>query len=350
MKALTVQPGVKGSLAVVEVDEPKPADDELLVEGIVIGVCGTDHELNGGNYGWAPPGSDRLIIGHESHGRVLSAPAGSGFAEGDIVAGVVRRPDPVPCGACGNGEFDMCRNGQYVERGIKEVNGFASQRWVVKKDFVVKVAPELGSSGALMEPTSVVAKGWDQVDKVGKRGWFEPKSVVVTGAGPVGLLAALIGQERGLEVHVVDVMTEGQKPDLVKKLGGTYHSGSFTDILGQVQPDIVMETTGVAGLVSGALAKIKPYGIVCLLGMHDPQQGDPIDMASIGKQMVLDNGVVVGSVNANVGHWRTAADTLARAPQEWLASLISRTVPLSKATDAFERQPNDVKVLIDLQA
>ena len=91
---------------------PRPGPGELLVDGLALGVCGTDREIAAGEYGWAPPGRERLVIGHESLGRVREAPAGSGFEAGDLVVGVVRRPDPVPCGACARGEFDMCRNGR----------------------------------------------------------------------------------------------------------------------------------------------------------------------------------------------------------------------------------------------
>ena len=96
MRALTVIPLQAGSAAVTDMPEPEPGPGELLVDGIALGVCGTDREIAGGEYGWAPAGSERLILGHESLGRVREAPEGSGFAAGDLVVGVVRRPDPVP--------------------------------------------------------------------------------------------------------------------------------------------------------------------------------------------------------------------------------------------------------------
>ena len=127
MRALTVVPLKPDSAAVIDIEEPRPGPGELLVDGLALGVCGTDREIAAGEYGWAPPGHERLVIGHESLGRVREAPADSGFAAGDLVVGVVRRPDPVPCGACARGEFDMCRNGEYTERGIKQINGFGSR-------------------------------------------------------------------------------------------------------------------------------------------------------------------------------------------------------------------------------
>ena len=114
MKALTIRPGNAGSARLDDVAEPDPAEGAVLVEAVAVGICGTDRELVVGDYGEAPPGEDRLVLGHESLGRVLEAPPGSGLDRGDLVAGIVRRPDPVPCPACAAGEWDMCRNGRYT--------------------------------------------------------------------------------------------------------------------------------------------------------------------------------------------------------------------------------------------
>ena len=113
---MTVVPGQKGTAGVEEVPDPDARDASLLVQGMALGVCGTDHEIAEGAYGTPPSGEERLIIGHESLGEVLEAPAGSGFAPGDLVAGIVRRPDPEPCPACAAGEWDMCRTDSFAER------------------------------------------------------------------------------------------------------------------------------------------------------------------------------------------------------------------------------------------
>src|SRR3954467_7058086 len=267
MRALTTIPLTAGSLEVSDVSEPTPGEGDLLVDGVAVGVCGTDKEIAGGEYGWAPPGSERLVLGHESLGRVRDAPEGSGFASGDLVVGVVRHPDPVPCGACAHGEFDMCRNGEYTERGIKQLDGYASERWTVEASYAVKLDAALEDVGMLMEPTTVVAKAWEQVERVGARAWFEPTSVLVTGAGPIGLLAALLGQQRGLDVHVLDLVTKGPKPKLVRELGATYHHSDIDSVMARVRPDIVMEATGVGSLVFSAISGTASYGIVCLTGV-----------------------------------------------------------------------------------
>src|SRR5262249_6536872 len=98
----------------------------VLAVAWTLGVRATDREILEGRYGFAPPGQQRLVLGHESLGAVEAAPEGCGLAPGDLVVGVVRRPDPVPCLACAAGEWDMCRNGRYTERGIKERHGYGA--------------------------------------------------------------------------------------------------------------------------------------------------------------------------------------------------------------------------------
>ncbi|MDQ2586764.1 glucose 1-dehydrogenase [Saccharothrix yanglingensis] len=348
MRALTVTPGTPGSLQVAELPDPEPRAGELLVEGLAVGVCGTDREIVRAEYGWAPPGHDRLVLGHESLGRVRTAPEGSGFSTGDLVVGVVRRPDPVPCGACARGEFDNCRNGRYTERGIKEIDGYAAELWCVEADYAVTLDPRLEHVGVLMEPTTVVAKAWEQVWRVGERAWYEPERALVTGAGPIGLLAAMIGVQRGLDVHVLDLVTDGPKPRLVEQLGATYHHRGVDEVAGELQPDVVVEATGVGRLVFSAMRNTASFGVVCLTGVSPAGRKIQVDAAGVNREMVLENDVVVGSVNANLRHYRQAAEALARADLDWLGGLITRRVPLESFADAFEARPDDVKVAITL--
>lgn len=346
MRALTVQPGKSGTLTVSDIDDPASDTGGLLVDAAAVGVCGTDREIAGGQYGWAPPGRDTLVLGHESLGRVAAAPPGSDFAVGDLVVGVVRRPDPVPCPACAHGQFDMCRNGRYTERGIKEVDGYGSQRWTVEPDYAVALDLELSEVGVLMEPTTIVAKAWEQVHRVGHRAYFEPQRALITGAGPVGLLAALLAVQQGLDTHVLDRVTDGPKPGIVAALGATYHHDDIDVVAGRLQPDVVMEATGAGPVVFGAIANTARYGIVCLTGVSPAGRRLRIDAGALNRELVLENDAVVGSVNANLGHYRQAADALAHADKDWLASLITRRVPLAQAHEAFTAENGDVKVVI----
>ncbi len=344
MRAVTVIPLQKGSVDLTELPEPPLSDGPVLVETVVIGVCGTDLEIINGDYGWAPPGETRLAIGHESLGRVLEAPDGSGLQAGDLVVGIVRRPDPVPCLNCSVGEWDMCRNGQYTERGIKQRHGYASERYRIHPEYAVKVDPGLGHLGVLLEPTTVVAKAWDHIERIGHRAAWQPAVVLVTGGGPIGLLAALLAVQRGLETHVLDQVTTGLKPQLVADLGATYHHGSIADT--GLAPDIVIECTGVAQLVLDAMVHSTADGIVCLTGVSSGGRTFDVDAGLLNRSMVLQNDVVFGSVNANRRHYEAGAAALAKADPKWLRRLVTRSVPLAQWHDAYVRQPDDVKTVL----
>ena len=345
MRAITVVAGTAGSAQLTDMPEPPVDDGPIVVQTMSIGVCGTDLEIVHGDYGTAPQGSDRLIIGHESLGRVIDAPADSGFSPGDLVVGIVRRPDAVPCPNCEIGEWDMCRNGQYTERGIKDRHGFASERYRIRPEYAVKLDPALHRVGVLLEPASVVSKAWEHVERIGRRGRWNPSRVLITGAGPIGLLAALIGTQRGLDVHVFNRVTDGPKPQLVADLGASYHTESIEFACGGA--DVVIECTGVSQLVLGVLGKTAPDGIVCLTGVSSGGRDFPIDAGQVNRNLVLGNEVVFGSVNANRRHYEAAAAVLAKADVSWLERLITRRVPLDSWADALVRQPDDVKATIE---
>jgi threonine dehydrogenase-like Zn-dependent dehydrogenase len=242
----------------------------------------------------------------------------------------------------------MCRNGEYTERGIKQLHGFGSERWTIEADYAIRVDPALGDLGVLLEPTTVVAKAWDHVERVGDRAWFEPRRVLVTGAGPIGLLAALLGAQRGLDVHVLDRVTGGVKPKIVANLGGTYHTGPLADVAAKTRPDIVIEATGVAPLVMDAVARTSAE-VVCLTGVSRAGHRTEVDAGALNRQVVLHNAAVFGSVNANHRHYRLAVEALGRADRSWLAQLITNRLPLDRAPEALRSgSDDDVKVVIDL--
>jgi threonine dehydrogenase-like Zn-dependent dehydrogenase len=346
MRALTVAPGTANSARVEDVPDPPLSDGAVLVKTLALGVCGTDREIVSGQYGWAPQGAQRLVIGHESLGAVAQAPSGCGFKAGDVVVGIVRRPDPVPCPACAVGEWDMCRNGRYTERGIKERNGFGSDYFRIEPEFLVKVDPALGGVAVLLEPTSVVAKAWDHTERIGQRtrSW-QPKTLLVTGAGPVGLLAALMGCQRGLEVHVLNHRENLLKRRLLDSLGAIYHTESLREL--NVKPDIVMECSGAPAVVRDVLGSTAASGIVCLVGVTAPGHDFDIDIGLLNRNMVLDNETVFGTVNANRAHYQMAGDALAKADKDWLERLITRREPVEQWTKSLERLQDDIKVVVD---
>lgn len=344
MKAITVEPKKPGTARLEEIPEPDARDGSVLVEAVAVGVCGTDIEIVEGKYGWAPPGKTRLVLGHESLGRVVDPGPRSGFRKGDLVVGIVRRPDPVPCPNCAVGEWDMCRNGRYTERGIKEIDGFMSERWRIEPEYAMKVAPSLGLLGVLVEPTTVVAKAWEQIAAIGNRAFWEPRTVLVTGAGPIGLLAALLGKQRGLEIHVLDRVESGAKPELVRALGATYHTGTVAGV--GFEPDIIVECTGVGQVIADSIRAMGAGGILCLTGVGSGGRTTGLTTADVAAEMVLRNNVVVGSVNANKRHWYKAGESLTRADRSWLAHLVTRRERPEDFMRALERTPEDIKVVV----
>jgi threonine dehydrogenase-like Zn-dependent dehydrogenase len=321
-------------------------DGELLVETVALGVCGTDREILSGEYGWPPPGSDRMVLGHESLGRVRAGPDGP-LRQGDLVVGIVRRPDPEPCACCSRGEFDMCRNGRYRERGIKELDGYGAELFTLEPEYAVKLDGALGLLGVLAEPTSVVAKAWEQVDLTRMQICRPVERVLVTGAGPIGLLAALLGSQRGLQVHVLDQVNEGPKRKLTEELGAAYHTGSVQDVCAIAEPEVVLECTGAPEVVVAAMQSTAPGAVVCLLGVSARGRTLTVDAGALNNELVLENDVVFGSVNANRRHFQAAADALAAADSAWLGGLITRRVPLERWDDALQRRPDDIKNVIE---
>jgi threonine dehydrogenase-like Zn-dependent dehydrogenase len=347
VQALTVRPGEAQSAAVVDFREPKAAEGAVLVDAIALGVCGTDREIVDARYGEAPPGEDRLVLGHESLGRVRDAPAGSGLEKGDIVVAFVRHPDPVPCRCCARGEWDMCLNGRYTEHGIKGLHGFGREQWRAPADRLVKLDASLGLRGVLLEPTSVVAKAWEHIGRIAARGGTFLDRVLVTGAGPIGLLGALLAREHGCkEIIVLDHNDNGPKRRLAEGIGAQFHIGPVPDVAGDV--DLIIEATGAPSVIADVLTAVAPSGIVCLTGVSAEGQRIPLDIGGVNRDIVLDNTVVFGSVNANKRHYADAAEALAAADADWLDTLITRHLPLDRFEEALDRTPDDVKVVLEL--
>jgi threonine dehydrogenase-like Zn-dependent dehydrogenase len=242
----------------------------------------------------------------------------------------------------------MCRNGQYTERGIKEIDGFMSERWRIEPEYAMKIDPALGLLGVLLEPATVVTKAWEQVVTVGQRAFWEPRTALVTGAGPIGLLAALVARQNGLDVHVLDRVESGPKPALVRALGAIYQTGTIADL--GLQPDVIVECTGVGQVIADAIQAIAPGGVVCLTGVGSGGRTLGLPIADVASNVVLRNNVVVGSVNANKRHWYKAGQVLARADRAWLTGLVTRRVQPAEFMRALHRQPEDIKVVIEFGA
>ena len=322
MKAITVEPGKAGTRCFEDVPEPDLRDGSVLVEAVAVGVCGTDVEIAEGKYGWAPPGQARLVLGHESLGRVLD-PGPSSLKKGDLVVGIVRRPDPVPCPACAVGEWDMCRNGEYTERGIKQIHGFMSERWRIEPEYAIKVDPSLGILGVLLEPMTVIAKALEQV--VVRRA-SAPSGRRRRCSSPAPARSAC-WRRCGARLHGQG----GPRPRPHARRASSRSSCATSgrritpgaSSTSTSTPDVIVECTGVGSVIADSIQKIGAGGVLCLTGVGGGGRSG-YAVADVAAKVVLKNNVLVGSVNANKRHWYKASQALAEADRAWLGRLITR--------------------------
>ena len=357
MKAVVVTPMQPGSGRLAEVPDPQPRDGEVLVQVQQVGLDGTDAEILAGQYGEAPPGDDYLIIGHESLGRVEKIMgSATGLSPGDRVVAIVRRPDPVPCRNCAAGEWDMCLNGQYTERGIKGRHGFLAEFYTESPDFLVTVPAEIAPVAVLLEPLSIVEKAIEQMDRIQSRLVWQPERAVVLGAGPIGLLAGMLLRLEEIEVHFYDASERGIKSDLAEATGANYIwagerklSHELAAEIGMV--DIVMEATGFSPLAFDAMDMVAPNGIVCLTGVSGGSRKLEVSADHLNLEMVLSNKVVFGTVNANRRHFEAGVRHLQEIEARWpghLSRMITRRLPLTDFARAFERSSGHVKSIVEM--
>ena len=281
---------------------------------------------------------------------MLEAPDGSGFAPGDLVVGVVRRPDPSRARRARRGEFDFCRNGRYTERGIKELHGYGSERWTVESEYAVKLDPALEPVGMLMEPTTIVAKAWDQIERIGGRAYFAPRARAGDRRGadrPARRAARRPARARGARARPQRGRAEAASSS--SALGAHYHHSDVATVAKAAPPDIVIEATGAAELVFDAMEHNAAAGVVCLTGVSPRGRNLTIDVggAQPRPRARERRGVRIRQREPRATtRWR--AEALGRADRGWLERMVSRRVPLEDFEQALEKQPDDVKVVLEL--
>jgi threonine dehydrogenase-like Zn-dependent dehydrogenase len=358
MRAVAVVPGRHRSAHFRDdVPDPRPAEGDALVRVLEAGICGTDVEIHEGLYGEAPPDSGFLILGHENLGLVESSPPGAHVQPGDLVVATVRRPCPERCQPCARGQNDMCVTGHFLERGIRGLHGFMSERYAESPAYLIKAPARIRGFAVLVEPMSVVQKGIDHAYRIQERLSWEPRTAVVLGAGPVGILAAVALRLRGVEVTVAALEPEGSFKDLLLREAGIQYSSSATLPLAELQQrigrvDIVFEATGATAVVFPAMRMLGPDGVCILSSVTGGSKTVEVDLATWNRDMVLGNRVVFGTVNGGRGHFEAAARDLeiieARLPG-WLGRLITRRLPFTDIATALVRRPEDIKTVLVFQ-
>ncbi len=290
-----------------------------MIETLEVGLCGTDLTINAGEYGTPPEGRDELVIGHEVLGRIRSG--GGGFAAGDLVAATVRRP----CGRCNNcaaGEVDACSTGNFLERGIVGLDGFASQLFVEEPTNLVLIPDSLGRLGVLAEPMSIAERGWRHARYVGRRQGWEPRRAFVLGVGAIGLLSVCVLRLAGIETWAfARRSSRSERAELLREVGAHYVSSeeaTLSELAAEVgSPDAILEAAGSGELAVEAISALAINGVLCLRGIGSGTEAVPVPASLFVGETVLQNKSIIGSSNAAPRDWVSAVNDLVAVRERW---------------------------------
>ncbi|HEX8702795.1 MAG TPA: glucose 1-dehydrogenase, partial [Myxococcaceae bacterium] len=324
MKAIAVYPAQR-QVKLIEAKAPTLSGDrQVKLRMIEAGVCGTDKEICCFQYGTAPEGTDHLILGHESLGEVVEVGSEvSGLRVGDLVVPSVRRPCPhASCIACRQGRQDFCYTGDFLERGIKGAHGFMAEQVVEEAQYLNPVPALLRDVAVLVEPLTIAEKALAQVLLVQQRlPWTAPGAAgqppgarhraVVLGAGPVGLLGAMVLTAAGFETFVYSRESKpNPKAELVEAIGARYLSSQSVPVKALAEQvgniDVVYEAVGASQLAFEVMRVLGTNGIFVFTGVPGRKAPVPVDTDSLMRSLVLKNQVALGTVNADKGAFDAA--------------------------------------------
>src|SRR5215204_776547 len=320
--AIAIHPGRANSLHLTEIPLDEPGPGEVLIRVRQVGICGTDRELIHGSFGTAPSGAASLVLGHEMLGKVEAAgPEVFDFTPGQLVTATVRRPDGCP--TCEAGQPDMCQWLEYTERGIAGLHGFMTESVVEDVRWVIGVPHELAHVGVLLEPLSVVEKALRQANLIQRRmNSWNPRTALVLGAGPIGLLGTLLLRSRG-----IDVVTMARRPgphlvsEIVEAAGGRYlgmQETSIHEVAASLPPiDLIFEATGSAAPGFAAMEILGNNGVLVLLSGTGRPAELTVPAAAINGSLLRGNKVVVGSVNSAREDFEASVEDLRSFESLW---------------------------------
>ena len=343
MLALVTQPGAAHTTRVAEIPGIRAREGEIPVRALEVGVCGTDREISEGLFGVPPEEDGTLVLGHELLGIVEQD--GHGFTRGDLVTATVRRPCS-HCLACHEGSPDSCLTGDYSERGITRLHGFARELVAEDPAQLIAIPRSLGRLGVLAEPASICERGIRHARAIGSRQPWELQRALVIGAGAIGMLSTYLLRLAGLDVWTAARSPGGDpRTDLVAASGARYVSTTAQSLPALREEvggfDLVIEATGNAQVMADSIGMLRRNGVACLLGLDPRRQMVELDGRVLGVDAILENRVVFGSVNAHRLDWLAAVRSLDRARERWpdaLAEFVGLRVPLDRFAEAFEHK------------
>ena len=320
MKAVAVRPGFPNSVHLTDLAPPQldqiPNGRGVLVKVLKVGVDATDREINEAKYGNAPPGSNFLVLGHESFGIVEAVgPNVKHVRPGEFVTATVRRPGSSIYDLIGT--CDMTSEETYYERGINLLHGFMTEYYVDDAEYIIRMPAGLKHLHVLAEPMSCAAKAVQQAFEVQRRlKVWRPKRAFVMGAGQIGLLTTLVLRLRGLEVITC---ARSAPPTLssqiVEGLGAQYYSSrdkTMKQIRSEIgTADLIVDATGSSAVSFGSMELLGLNGVLVWTSVTGGQKEVVVPGDRVNLEWVLGNKLLVGSVNANREHFESGIRDLA---------------------------------------
>lgn len=257
-------------LRIEERPVPKPGPHEVLVEIKAVGVCGSDvHYYEEGRIGGFVV-DEPLILGHESSGVIVGlGEEVTKHSTGERVTLEPGVPD-MTCHECLAGRYNLCPNVRFF--ATPPIDGAFANYVTIHEDFAFTLPDEISDEvGALMEPLSVgIWACWKGKVTAGDR-------VLITGAGPIGLLAAQVARAFGAsEVTVTDVSPE--RLEMAEKAGVTRTINVSEESLEEagVEANVLIECSGNQQAMTDGIMRLAPAGIVVLVGMGSDEVSIPV--------------------------------------------------------------------------
>jgi len=358
VRAISITVGRPGA-ALRDVPEPQRRRGEVLLRTLYTGICGTDRGLVNNQLPFArpPPGSGDLIIGHEALARVEDADPGTRLRKGSLVVPMVRRPGK--CLNCLVGRQDNCSDGDFVEAGIRGLDGFMRDYFTDDPTYLVRVDDEsLGMLAVLAEPLKNVVKAYDVYDLVSRRsipncrdGSRSCLTVTIAGAGPIGMLFAMLFSSIGMDVKMFSRHDlEGRLAELASRMGAEYFLRE--DRSKQLpQSDVFVETTGSPDVAMDGIRALRPNGVAILFGTA-PGGSEPLTGQDV-IDIVERNITIIGTVDGAKEHYIRALNYLSSWKDSYpgvLKSMITSVVKPEESLDVLARRPaGEIKTVIDWQ-
>jgi threonine dehydrogenase-like Zn-dependent dehydrogenase len=233
------------------------------------------------------------------------------------------------------GTYDMTADSTYYERGINLRHGFTTEYYVDDPEYIVNVPAGLKHVGVLLEPMSIVEKGVYQAYEIQRRlKVWQPRRSAVMGAGPIGLLAALVLRLRGIETYsFARTPKPNPKADLLEAIGVNYISTKELSLMDAAAKygmfDLIFEATGVSSIVFDSMHVLAKNGVLVLSSITGGSKTTEVASDKLNLEFVLGNKVMFGTVNAHRGYFEMGIEDFAQcelAYPGWLTKLLTHPV------------------------